>query len=101
MLEKQFLQHKSCKSQEMLEEAAAFDILKKNGVSGRDLKLVEKYLESDKIVQRPIILARQANNSLFFFMEHIKVISLMAMMASRRNQNNSSVSSWSASRISV
>ena len=82
----------------MLEEAAAFDILKKNGVSGRDLKLVEKYLESDTIVQRPIILARQANNSLFFFMEHIKVISLMA---SRRNQNNSSVSSWSASRISV
>ena len=58
----------------MLEEAPAFDILKKNGLSRRDLKLVEKYLESDTIVQRPIILTRPANNSLFFFMEHIKVI---------------------------
>lgn len=58
----------------MLEEAPAFDILKKNGLSRRDLKLVEKYLESDTIVQRPIILTRPANNSLFFFMEHIKLV---------------------------
>ena len=72
---KQFLQHKSCKSQEELEEAAGIDILKKNGLSGRDLKLVEKYVECNTIVQRPIILARPAINSLIFFMEHIKVIS--------------------------
>ena len=74
-MEKQFLQHKSCKSQVVLEEAAAFALLKKNGLSGRDLKLIEKYLETDTIVMRPIILARPANNSLLFFMEHIKVIS--------------------------
>ena len=74
-MEKQFLQHKSCKSQEMLSEAAGFDILKKNGLSGRDLKLVEKYVECNTIVQRPIILARPAINSLIFFMEHIKVTS--------------------------
>jgi len=74
-MEKQFLQHKSCKSQVVLEEAAAFALLKKNGLSGRDLKLIEKYLETDTIVMRPIILARPANNFLLFFMEHIKLVS--------------------------
>ena len=67
----------------MLGEAAGFDMLKSHGLSGRDLKLVEKYLECNTIVQRPVILARPAINSLIFFMEHIKVISSLTILVTR------------------
>ena len=56
-----------------MDEREAFSILKENNMNGRDLKLVQKYLEVDSIVERPVIMSRPACNSLILFMEHIKV----------------------------
>ena len=73
MGEKTFLLYKSCRSQELLTEGTACDILKENKMNARDLKLVKRYLETETIIERPLILARPSCHSIVFFMEHIKV----------------------------
>ena len=73
MVKIQFLLYQACKSHQLVDEREAFSILKENNMNGRDLKLVQKYLEVDSIVERPVIMSRPACNSLILFMEHIKV----------------------------
>ena len=73
VVEIRFLLYESCKSQQLLDEDAAFDILKENNMNERDLKLVQKYMEVESSVERPVVMSRPASNSLILFMEHIKV----------------------------
>jgi len=74
MEKKQFLHYNSCKTQRLLEEAEAFEILKDNKMNERDLKLVKRYLQVETIIERPVIITRPASKCLVLFMEHIKLI---------------------------